>query len=89
LAFTLASSDASSPFELSFRRNTNLSWSIQSVEQTIAYRDLILQPNGGNVGIATPSPTATLEVSGTISATHFVGNGSGLTGLSPAAATGL
>src|SRR5437764_784583 len=33
------------------------------------------------VGVGTSSPTANLEVSGTISATHFVGDGSGLTGI--------
>jgi hypothetical protein len=33
------------------------------------------------VGVGTQSPTAHLEVSGTISATNFVGNGSGLTGV--------
>src|SRR5262249_50522908 len=34
------------------------------------------------VGINEATPNANVEVSGTISATHFVGDGSGLTGLS-------
>jgi len=35
------------------------------------------------IGINVTSPTATLTVSGTISATRFVGDGSGLTGIAP------
>ena len=37
--------------------------------------------SAGLVGIGTATPTVALEVSGSISATHFVGDGSGLTGM--------
>jgi len=39
---------------------------IGSYQQGIAYRDLVLQPNGGNVGINTSSPTQKLTVNGSI-----------------------
>jgi hypothetical protein len=44
-------------------------------------QDQFLIRAGGGVGIGTESPTEQLEVSGTVKASSFVGDGSGLTGL--------
>ncbi len=43
--------------------------------------DRITVKNTGEVGIGTPSPSTALEVNGTATATAFVGDGSGLTGI--------
>lgn len=43
--------------------------------------DVVIQPSLGNVGIGTHSPTEKLDVNGTVKATNFTGNGSGLTAI--------
>src|SRR5579859_667515 len=44
---------------------TNNKGYIQPANQGVAYEPLLLNPNGGNVGIGTTTPAATLEVNGT------------------------
>jgi hypothetical protein len=56
---------------------TNGSGYIQAAQQNAAWTPLLLNPNGGNVGIGTTNPGAKLDVNGTASSTNtLVGNGS-------------
>lgn len=47
----LSSTDAADKMQLVFTRNTNASFGIQSVEQGVAVRDLLLNTGGGNVSL--------------------------------------
>lgn len=65
----LESSDASNTMELLFSNNTNTSWTVQSIENGVAFRDILLNPSGGNVGIGTNTITHRLNVSGVVAST--------------------
>jgi len=64
------------PKELEFLVNDG---DIKFVVGPAATVDVAVIKNNGNVGIGTSSPTKKLDVAGTVKATAFVGDGSGLT----------
>ena len=55
---------------------------------TTANNQFLIRATGG-VGIGTNQPTSALHVLGTVTATHFAGNGTGLSNLPPAALNGI
>ena len=61
---------------------------IQSIHQGTAYKSLLLQPAGGNVGIGTSSPGYKLDVSGTLNATTILQGGASVAPLASPTFTG-
>ena len=80
--FVISSNDATNPFQLLIARSsssvTKPYWSIESVEQNVAYRNLSLLPSGGNVTIGSTLDTGTsgqvLQVAGINSSVYIGGN---------------
>lgn len=49
--YKISSLDATTPTQLLFAQTSSNDWSIQSVEQGVAYKNILLNKDGGNVGI--------------------------------------
>jgi hypothetical protein len=67
-----SSTGGSSDAEFLLSRTAANQYSMQAVEQGVGYRDILLQPNGGNVGIGVTSTSEKLEISGNAKATDFI-----------------
>jgi hypothetical protein len=61
--FVLSTNDTNK-FELIFSRSTNSYYKIQAVEQNVGYRDIVMQSDGGKLGVGTTSPQRLLDVRG-------------------------
>jgi hypothetical protein len=59
----LLTSDSVNQMSLSFANITNSCWQIQSTEEDVNWRNLVLNPSGANVGIGTTNPLSKLNIS--------------------------
>ena len=92
--YKISSLDTTTPTQLIFAQTASNDWSIQSVEQGIAYRNITLNPTAGNVGIGYSTGTeitnnklavnGNIFANGQINTTNYVLNGNNLfSSLSP------
>jgi hypothetical protein len=58
----LSTTDSTDRMELLFSHATNSYWRIQAVEQSVSYRPLVLNNDGGNVGVGTTAPGTKLHI---------------------------
>lgn len=67
----------SNPYGIVFKSSSNGTMTIQSQRESNDNETypLILNPNGGNVGVGTSSPSQKLEVNGNVKATSFIKSG--------------
>ena len=72
--FVIGGTASSGGIGMSYDQTNNVGY-ITALSPSVAFRNLVLQPSGGNVGIGTTAPNAKLHVSAGDAAITTQGNG--------------